>query len=447
MAFVQEDLLGRALCLIFVAGIGIRSFRLRRRGRSVAATAVTGGWLLPLLIVLYVVINANPRQELTVSGIFSGGFCLIIGGTFLGFLTGNLYEATFFLGARLYKWLRNGLSQSITPTALSERIDEASTPLEAPPLNGLPRRFGIRELLIAVSWASALMGALRALQATPTAFFMVLTFVSGVLIAQALLFSGRDPIKASMWAGAFLLPSVTLIVAVLQSRQGHSFEPLFAMATGCVCLVPAGIVLGAAAGQICGKIYAVSDSLLLWMFRGLPTIDLQPITEADIDVLLAWIRGPRFCQRWAGDQLTYPLDRNQLLARFATSSGDTPVRRIFKAVEVRTGRMIGYVEIGRIDRFFRCARLELPLVDPDASERGRLGVLLLRNTVEKAFHELGHWEISVVSPSDRSDLALCFAQAGTKDHNFYSVRNEADDMWIGKMRPVKGCFSTRSFFA
>ena len=173
--------------------------------------------------------------------------------------------------------------------------------------------------------------------------------------------------------------------------------------------------------------YALSESLLVWVFRGLPEIELQPIADADIDVLLAWVRGPEFCQRWAGGQLKFPLDRNQLLKRFATAEGEKPIRLIFKAIDVRTGNMLGYVEIGSIDRWQRRARLELPLVDPAASERGRLGVLLLQKAMEKALGELGLMEIRVSCGSRQSELALCSKRVWAISTAFYMSWNEAGD--------------------
>jgi hypothetical protein len=347
---------------------------------------------------------------------------------------------------------RSPATKPLASMSLSERIDEASLPLEAPPRYGLPRRFGVRGPLIAVTWAALLMGGLRAMGATPDLFFIVLTFVAGMLAAQVLLFGGRDPLTASMAAGALLLPTASLIASVLRHED---LGPVYRYFDEVATLVPFGVVLGATAGPLCGMTYALSESLLLWIVGGLPAIRLEPITPADSDVLLAWIRGPSFCQRWSGGQLTYPLDRNQLLARFAAAaggepqlvarfaaaSGNEPSRLIFKAVDARSGRMAGYVEIGRIDRVLQRGRLELPLVDPQASERDRLGVLLLQATAEKAFRELGLVELSMVLDSDRSDFALCCKRAwGAKTdeflHEVFELHwDEADATWIGRLKP------------
>ena len=107
------------------------------------------------------------------------------------------------------------MAEGIVPAIIL--TDETETPLESPPANYLPRQFGTRGLLILVTWAAVLMGCLKALGATPTIFFLVLTFVAGVLIAQVLLFGGRRPLAASMWAGAVLLPA-ELLVAVFLAR-------------------------------------------------------------------------------------------------------------------------------------------------------------------------------------------------------------------------------------
>jgi hypothetical protein len=256
--------------------------------------------------------------------------------------------------------------------------------------------------------------------------------VAGVLVAQVLVFDGRKPLAASIWAGTLLLPAEMLILLIVgflwlpepPFPQSVVFYSIVA-AISVLLAPPFGSVLGAIVGSICGRIYALSESLLVWIFGGLPEIELQPIAEADIDVLLAWIRGPDFCQRWAGDQLTYPLDRKQLLDRFATTLGDQSARLIYKAVDVRTGSMVGYVEIGGIDRLQRRARLELPLVDPEASERGRLGVLLLQKAMEKAFCELGLMEVSVACGSRKTELALCSKRVWAISTAFFMSWNEA----------------------
>ena len=161
-----------------------------------------------------------------------------------------------------------------------------------------------------------------------------------------------------MWTGAFLLPLFSLVEAVYFDSQGMISGPRWSIAWAGMCawLVPAGILFGAAVGAIGGALYLWGDELLVRLFRGVPTIALAPIEDADADVLLRWIIGPKFCRRWASGQLTWPLDRRQLLDRFATARGELPARHIFKAVAARTGNMVGYVELRGIDYIPRASQ-------------------------------------------------------------------------------------------
>ena len=73
-------------------------------------------------------------------------------------------------------------------------------------------------------------------------------------------------------------------------------------------------------------------------------------------------------------------------------------------------------------------------MDPTASERGRLGVLFLQKAAEKAFRELGLWEVRVVSDSEQSELALCWKRAWIMGDGFNAYHNEADATWIGRLK-------------
>ena len=210
-----------------------------------------------------------------------------------------------------------------------------------------------------------------------------------------------------MWTGAFLLPLQSLGVWFYYDSRVMFFRPewIIELAAMYAMLVPAGILLGATAGAVGGTLYLWGDELLVWLSRGVPNIALEPIADVDADVLLDWISGPIFCRRWAGDQLIRPLDRQQLLDRFATTQGVRPTRWIFKAADVRTGEMVGYVEVRGIDHAPRRVAVESALVDPCASERGRLSVRLLHAVAAYAFNQLRMVSIMVGTAADRPEVA------------------------------------------
>jgi hypothetical protein len=426
-----------AIAWIFVAGIAIHCFLRRRRGRSLAMAAYTGAWLLPVLLLSTAVVMdsaASLRPDF---------LCPVIGSSLLGLLAGFVVakqiEAAILMAHVLGRRLRGEVRPRTRLQSIRERLDEESTPLAVPPGFGLPRRFGIRGMLIATTWAAVLMGGLRACGARPERYFLVLTFTAGVMAAQVLLFRGRRPFRAAMFAGAFLLPAEMLAVALTDPSSWLTMQrPFYFLvvegAFSCAFYVCAGILFGAVAGAVGGWLYYMSEEFLLLLTRGVPAVALEPITDADADTLIAWISGPKLCERWAGRRLTWPLDREQILGRFAIARGDQPIRRIFKAVDAQSGNMLGYLELGGIDYHARNAWLEMPLVDPDASERGRIGLLLLRAVVQQAFEKLGFLSLKVSLESEQSEIALCCGKYWMSDYSYRRRRNNTGSGCIAVFR-------------
>jgi hypothetical protein len=429
--------LGRVVMLLFVAGVGIHCRIQHNKGQPLAWASLTGAWLLPAIMIFGLLRESRrfgaPRFEDIFC--FFAGFALV--GIVSGFLTAKLIEAVLVFKAAMLRRMRGGGERSVETKSIRERLDEESLPVEAPPTFGLPRRFGIRGMLVTTTWAALLMGGLRACGANGTVFFMVTMFIAGVLAAQVLLFQGRSPIKASAWTGAFLLPALTLVLFLYWEWHSILDQPTGAVLGGaafCAVLMPAGIVLGAVTGAVGGFLYYFGDDFFVTLFRGVPNVVLEPIDDADADVLINWISGPKLCRRWAGDQLTYPLDRTQLLDRFAAARGEQPTRRILKAVDARGGNMVGYVELGHIDYKAHRAWLEHPLVDPEASERGRIGVLLLRAVAREAFRKLGAIELLVSAETERPEIAAACDKAWLINYYFRRLPNKSGAGWSAVYR-------------
>ena len=94
--------------------------------------------------------------------------------------------------------------------------------------------------------------------------------------------------------------------------------------------------------------------------------------------------------------------------------------------------MVGYIELGHIDRAAGEARLELPLVSPVARERWKIGVQLLRQIAEKAFRDLTLLRLIVLMWTDDRDFQVCchsvwsskYKQAGAIQYD------EAERAWV-----------------
>ena len=199
-----------------------------------------------------------------------------------------------------------------------------------------------------------------------------------------------------------------------------------------------GAVFGAVSGTAAGGLYLIAEEIFLSLTRSVPKIVLAPIEDADADVLLRWITGPKFCRRWAGDELTWPLDRGQLLAHFATARGEQPLRLIFKAVDRRTDNMVGYVELRREDASSRSAALELPLVDPGEFERGRISVRLFQAIARRAFGKLGLLSITVADDASQEDLVLCCHEAWQSSYEYRPPSPDGEPVWRVMQRDAEG---------
>ena len=197
------------LAAIFVSVILWHYARLAVQRRSLGRTIFSGGCLLPLFFWIYILSVVPVRVD-----DLGSFFCMLCGlsgfvaflGALAGFLTAVLIEA-----ARL-AWASIGISRRkrrsrIRGTAVSSprRLDDDITPLEMPSSYFLPRRFGVRGMLVLVTLASVLMALMQAVRVPAGIFLSVVVFVAGVLGGQVLLFRGRKPQTASAWVGAFLV--------------------------------------------------------------------------------------------------------------------------------------------------------------------------------------------------------------------------------------------------
>ena len=241
-----------------------------------------------------------------------------------------------------------------------------------------------------------------------------------------------------------VLPAETLALVVYWRSQdvfGRTNEFILSCAILGACLVPAGIILGALAGAIGGVLYLGSDDFLIWIFRGVPKIELVSITDADADVLVQFDLRPEVLPplgRRPVDVAPGPPAACRSLCRRhrdpqadhcravvpAPVPGDQPARRILKAVDVRSGEMLGYLELHTFGPARCAAMIQLPLIDPAASERGRLAVQMLRSAATHAFSRMGtdprsglpQWPISRNLPNvaKRRGWASNTTSCGTK---------------------------------
>jgi len=145
-----------------------------------------------------------------------------------------------------------------------------------------------------------------------------------------------------------------------------------------------------------------------------PTIQLQPFRDADVDRLIGWIPSAEFLLRWGGSGYTFPLDAKQIKEHLAKASGEKPKHLVFRAVDKKTGSVIGHGEILAIDRANRSAVLGRILVgDPEARSKGT-GRQIVRQLVRIAFQDLSLHRVSLRVYDFNEAAIRCYEKAGFK---------------------------------
>jgi hypothetical protein len=242
---------------IFFGGIFLHYSRLATERKPLSRTIYSGGCLLSLLLSMYIILTGP-------LGVPSFDPCAICGlsifgaipGALAGFLTAVLIEAarSAWVGAWILRRKRRRKNRT-TGAVSTRRLNDDVLPLEMPPSYFLPRRFGVRGMLVLVTLASFLMALMQAMRVPAGPFLAVIVFVAGVLSGQVLLFRGRKPLAASAWGGGVLLPVEGILASFMNPLLRNGGMPdlwrlMGENLVGSICTVPAGIVLGTVAGWI-----------------------------------------------------------------------------------------------------------------------------------------------------------------------------------------------------
>lgn len=144
---------------------------------------------------------------------------------------------------------------------------------------GVPRRFGMAITMLIMTMYAVLFAAMKLLDFHPIAFVIIAVFFTGVGLGQMLLFRGRNPRAASIWAGAVLLPAETLVTWIVMIVLHAPPRGLSDAIASMFCSVAFSIPLGAAAGYVAGCLTAGVFFVLERAGRRRASV------EPDVDVL------------------------------------------------------------------------------------------------------------------------------------------------------------------
>lgn len=158
--------------------------------------------------------------------------------------------------------LLDSLPEEIRYDLLSQYLNVSKERLEAfvkEPIGKVysaPRRFDLATIFVVTAAFSLILAAMKWMSLPPLAICFVAGFIAITGIAQAMLFGGRKPRRASAFTGIVMYLLFLLVPAMLYPRLNGGDWYLGILV---ICVVY-GSILGYVAGALVGGIFLVADA-------------------------------------------------------------------------------------------------------------------------------------------------------------------------------------------
>lgn len=141
-------------------------------------------------------------------------------------------------------------------------------------------------------------------------------------------------------------------------------------------------------------------------------IELKYFEHTDFKQLINWIDSPSFLLQWSGPAFEYPLDEAQLEKYIENANHENAETLVFKVMDSKTGKTIGHISLGRIDRKNKSARVGKVLVG-DHSTRGKgVGQQMIKEILKVAFDDLQLHRVSLGVFDFNVSAIACYEKAG-----------------------------------
>ncbi len=114
---------------------------------------------------------------------------------------------------------------------------------------------------------------------------------------------------------------------------------------------------------------------------------LKNFTSDDFDSLISWITDEKFLVQWCGKTFRYPLTHEQLGEYIKATETESPVRKIYKAVD-ENGSHIGNSSLERIDCENKTASIACVIVKEPAQGKG-VCEFMLNEVIKTAKEKFG----------------------------------------------------------
>lgn len=158
--------------------------------------------------------------------------------------------------------------------------------------------------------------------------------------------------------------------------------------------------------------------------------ELKFFEHSDFKQLINWIDSPEFLLQWGGPIFSYPLDEQQLENYLKDANKDHSNALVYSVLDKETGKIIGHISLGNIDRKNKSARVGKVLVG-DKNVRGKgIGQLMMTEILKVAFNELKLHRVSLGVFDFNFSAIACYEKVGfIKEGLLRDSRKIGNEYW------------------
>ncbi|MDV2685645.1 GNAT family protein [Alkalihalophilus lindianensis] len=159
-------------------------------------------------------------------------------------------------------------------------------------------------------------------------------------------------------------------------------------------------------------------------------IELNYFMRSHFEQLIHWIETPEFLLQWGAPTFTFPLDKEQLEKYLKDANNDTSSTKIYSVIEKGSGKVIGHIALGNIDRKNKSARVGKVLVG-DKTLRGKgIGPQMMSEILKIAFNELFLHRVSLGVFDFNTSAIACYEKSGFIKEGFLrNARKNGEEYW------------------
>lgn len=123
---------------------------------------------------------------------------------------------------------------------------------------------------------------------------------------------------------------------------------------------------------------------------------LEEFIQMDHQTLISWIDSPGFLVQWAGPVFSYPLNSKQLEKHCIETSREKPISKVFKAIDRSSNKMVGYIELNRIDYKNESATVSRVLVGEKQLCGKGIGTQMMKSILYLALSEMNLHRVELI---------------------------------------------------